>query len=75
MIFWLLKAVLFSYINLIYEPVKRLHTGWTIEGSSSSPGRVKNYHLSMSSIPVLGPAQPLIAWIPVAPPGAKQPRR
>jgi hypothetical protein len=29
-------------------------------GQSSSPSRVKNFHFSMSSIPILGPTQPPI---------------
>jgi hypothetical protein len=33
-------------------------------GRSSSPGRVKNFLFSTSSILVLGPTQPLIQWVP-----------
>jgi hypothetical protein len=31
---------------------------------SSSPCRVKNFHFSISSRPVLGPTQPRIQWVP-----------
>jgi hypothetical protein len=33
-------------------------------GRSSSPGRVKNFHFSMSSRPALGSTQPPIEWVP-----------
>jgi hypothetical protein len=33
---------------------------------SSSPGRVKNFHFSISSRPALGPTQPPIHWAPGA---------
>jgi hypothetical protein len=36
-----------------------LRTGW------SSPGRIKNFHFSISSRPALGPTQPSIQWVPV----------
>jgi hypothetical protein len=34
------------------------------EGGSSSPGRVKNVHLSISSRLALGSTQPPIKWVP-----------
>jgi hypothetical protein len=37
---------------------------------SSSPGRVKNFLFSTSSILVLGPTQPFVQWVP----GALSPR-
>jgi hypothetical protein len=33
-------------------------------GGSSSPGRVKNFHFSLSSRPALGSTQPPIKWVP-----------
>jgi hypothetical protein len=33
-------------------------------GGSSSPGRVKNFHFSISTRPVLGSTQPPIKWVP-----------
>jgi hypothetical protein len=35
-----------------------------LRGWSSSPGRVKNFHFSMSSRPALGFTQPPIQWVP-----------
>jgi hypothetical protein len=31
---------------------------------SSSPGRIKNFHFSISSRPALGSSQPPIQWVP-----------
>jgi hypothetical protein len=43
---------------------------------SSSPGRIKNFLFSTSSIPALGPTQRPIQWVPGAfSPGVKRPRR
>jgi hypothetical protein len=45
-------------------------------GWSSSPGRGKNFHISMSSRSAMGPTQPPIQWVPAAvSPGVKQPGR
>jgi hypothetical protein len=45
-------------------------------GRSSSPGRVKNFLLSMSSTPALGSTQSPIQWVPGAfSPGVKRPGR
>jgi hypothetical protein len=39
--------------------------GWTTRrGGSSSPGRVKKFHFSISSKPALGSTQPPIKWVP-----------
>jgi hypothetical protein len=37
-----------------------------LRGRGSSPGRVKNFHFSMSSRPALGSTQPPIQWVPGA---------
>jgi hypothetical protein len=37
-----------------------------LRGRGSSPGRVKNFHFSISSRPALGSAQPPIQWVPGA---------
>jgi hypothetical protein len=37
---------------------------------NSNPGRVKNFLLSLSSRPALGPVQPPVQWVP----GALSPR-
>jgi hypothetical protein len=42
-----------------------LRTG-RLRGRGSSPGRVKNFHFSMSSRPALGSTQPPIQWVPGA---------
>jgi hypothetical protein len=42
-------------------------TGYGLDeqgGGSSSPGRVNNFHCSISSIPALGSTQPPINWVP-----------
>jgi hypothetical protein len=42
-------------------------TGYGLDdqgGGSASPCRVKNFHFSISSRPVLGSTQPPIKWIP-----------
>jgi hypothetical protein len=44
---------------------------WTLSqddqgGGSSSPGRVKNFHFSISPRPALGSTQPPIKWVPGA---------
>jgi hypothetical protein len=38
--------------------------GWMTEGSEFESGRVKNFLLSISSRPALGPVQPPIQWVP-----------
>jgi hypothetical protein len=48
--------------------------GLKVWGRSSNPGRVKNFLLSTSSIPALGPTQPSIQWEPGAlSPGVERP--
>jgi hypothetical protein len=45
-------------------------------GRSSSPGRVKNFHFSMSFRPALGPTQVPFQWVPeVLSSGIKRPGR
>jgi hypothetical protein len=44
-------------------------TGYGLDdqgGGSSSPGRVKNFHVSITSRPALGSTQPPIKWVPEA---------
>jgi hypothetical protein len=44
-------------------------TGYRLDdqgGGSSSPGRIKNCHFSISSRPSLGSTQPPIKWVPGA---------
>jgi hypothetical protein len=43
----------------------RLQAG-RLRGRGSSPGRVKNFHFSMSSGPALMSIQPSIQWVPGA---------
>jgi hypothetical protein len=40
--------------------------GWTTEGSSLSPGRIKNFLFFTSSRPALGSIQSPIQWVPGA---------
>jgi hypothetical protein len=37
--------------------------GWTTEGWTSSPSRVKNFHFSLLSRLALGPTQSPIQWV------------
>jgi hypothetical protein len=55
----------------------RLATDWTTERSESSPGRVKNFHFSMSSRLALGSTQPPTQCVPGGGsfPGVKRPGR
>jgi hypothetical protein len=47
-----------------------------LRGRGSSPGRVKNFHFSMSSRPALGSTQPPLQWVPGSSfPGVKRPGR
>jgi hypothetical protein len=48
----------------VAQSVQWLASGWTTEGQSSSPGRVKNFLFSKSSRPALGSTQPPIQWAP-----------
>jgi hypothetical protein len=45
---------------------QRLVRGWKTRGRCLSPGRVKNFHFSISSARTLGPTHPIIPWIPGA---------
>lgn len=38
-------------------------TGYGLRGWSSSPGRPKNFHFSLSFRPAMGPMQPPIQWV------------
>jgi hypothetical protein len=70
-------------ISLKWNFILSLHcigTGYGLDdrpwGRSSSPGRVKNFHSSMSFRPALGLTQPPIQWVPGAlSPGVKRPGR
>jgi hypothetical protein len=47
---------------------------WLDGDQSSSPVRVKNFPISTSPRPILGPTQPPILWVPGAlSPGIKRP--
>jgi hypothetical protein len=59
----------FSYISIL-----NLAQFILARDPSSSPGRVKNFLFSISSIPAVGSTQPHIQWVPGAlSPGVKRP--
>jgi hypothetical protein len=71
--------LLLFIIIIIIIIIKSRYSDWLragrTRGRSSSPGRVKNFHFSMSSRPALGPTQPPFPWVLGAlSPGLKQPR-
>jgi hypothetical protein len=55
----------YNYIVLSRDSPDWLRAG-RLRGRGSSPGRVKNFHFSMSSRPALGSTQPPIQWSPGA---------
>jgi hypothetical protein len=69
-----------SILNLTSIFTGTVNSDWLRAGRpsarSSSPGKVKNFHFSMSSRPALGSTQPPIQWVPGAlSPGVKRPGR
>jgi hypothetical protein len=69
------NLIIFSvYLNLVHNLFQYTDMIWCsdwlragrLRGRGSSPGRVKNFHFSMSSRPALGSTQPHIQWVPVA---------
>jgi hypothetical protein len=54
-------------VNMSRDSSVGIATGYGLDGQgggSSSPGRVNNFHLSISSRPALGSTQPPIKWVP-----------
>jgi hypothetical protein len=65
-----LRSLLHDVVVIIYfDDVGCLATGYGLDdqgGGSSSPGRVKYFHFSISSRPARGSSQPPIKWVPEA---------
>jgi hypothetical protein len=60
---------MFSPILMSRDSAVCIATGYGLDdqgGESSSPGRVKNFHFSISSRPALGSTQAPIKWVPGA---------
>jgi hypothetical protein len=52
--------------QILYNTLIPVRAG-RLRDRGSSPGRVKNFHFSMLSRPVLGSIQPPMQWVPWAP--------
>jgi hypothetical protein len=53
--------------NILWDSSVGVATGYGLDdqgGGRSSPGRIKNFYVSISSRPALGSAQPFIKWVP-----------
>jgi hypothetical protein len=63
------KDIALSKIKMIFSKRSR-YSDWLWDGRprgrNSSPGRVNNFHFSISSKPALGSTQPPTQWVPVA---------
>jgi hypothetical protein len=62
-------AIMTHYVenNMSRDSSVGIATGYGLDdqgGGSSSPGRVKTFHFSISSRPSLGSTQPPIKWVP-----------
>jgi hypothetical protein len=61
------KELIISFTSKDSESSVGIATGYGLDdqgGGSSSPGRVKNFHFSISPRPALGSTQPPIKWVP-----------
>jgi hypothetical protein len=61
------RLIKHSRTSVIRDSSVSIATGYEMDdqgGGSSSPGRVKNFHFSISSRQALGSTQPPIKWVP-----------
>jgi hypothetical protein len=62
-----LYLIFLHYISQQEPGWRSRHSDWLRagrpRGRSSSPGRVKNFHFSASSRPVVGSTQPSVEWV------------
>jgi hypothetical protein len=61
--------ILLSVLKYFNNEIVGIATGYGLDdqrSGSSSPGRIKNFHFSISSTSALGSTQPPIKWVPVA---------